>query len=124
MIENREPPKPGDAHPAYSPEDVATIRYWLDELPEPHLVLPASGTAAYVCSCETAYETVGQPRTRVLASMEAVTSAPWAGRRFMYRYAVAVDDLGRMVVSEYVERWFEPLDATNRALMTIMGRLS
>lgn len=113
MIIDMAPPEPGSAHPAYSPEDVATVRYWLEELPEPHLVMPAVGSAAYVCSCDTANEIMGTPRTRVFAAAEAYAEAPWAERRFRYRWLVGIDDLGRMIATD-PEPWYEPEWVTTR----------
>lgn len=113
-------PYPGAAHPAYGPADLITIRHWLDWLDAAHLVFryPAG---AFTAGCELAHPERGRPRTRVFSRIEVSTPAPWSGRRFMYRFNVALDDLGRSVASARVTRWYEPYGATQRAMARLPG---
>jgi hypothetical protein len=103
-------PAPGFAHPAYGAEDLSVIRLWLAGWTEPHLVLPAMGSAAYGCECALAHDIVGTPRTRVFTMVTVALPALWTARRFQYR--IAVDDLGRAVASEIVLPCDEPADVT------------
>jgi hypothetical protein len=103
------PPPPGwEDLPRYYRSELDTIRTWLDDTKENHLLILESGfSVAYGCEDQVEVETntlgAFMPSTRYLHRAFAVTPAPWAERPYAYVYPVAMDRGGPVLASFQVE---------------------
>jgi hypothetical protein len=103
----REPPPPGECHPAY--QDKPWARDWLNGAAFPgqhHLRIPVMTRLSFDLTGGSANEP--SVRERVLTKEKAAGLAPYVGNPFMYVWYVATDELGRSVSGDTQIHYYTP----------------
>jgi hypothetical protein len=102
----REPPPPGECHPAY--RDYPWLRDWLNGAAFPgqhHLRIPVMPRLGAMMPYRLNEPSV---RERVLTKEKAAGLAPYVGDPFMYVWYVATDELGRSVSGDAQIHYYTP----------------
>ena len=99
-------PDPGFTHPAYSPEQAAWIRAWLDEprrYPTLFLPIPQRPSVSFTTDAGPIRPADPWPLREIVCRTVAAP-APYVGDPHEYRWRVGIDGLGRCVASQIVTR--------------------